>query len=435
MHAFAPATLRLAAGLPGHALPLLRHVALAALEGTLFILAVWVICRLAPRLPAGLRCTLWWLASFKLVLGLLWPAPLPLPLLPAALAAPPARSRPAAAPFTAGGAASASAPSAAPPATPAAAGRSAPSPAASGGPVARWWATAVAAAWLLGVAFQLGALAREWWMLRQLLKRTWPVEDETVRRLAAGICRRLGLPPVELRLLAPAPEPARPAGPARETALRRGALPAPLIAGALRPVVVLPAASLSSLSPEEAAMTLCHELMHVRRRDLLWCWMPAIAQRLFFFLPLAKWAAREYAVAREAACDDAVLRLLGAAPVAYGRLLLRLAVAPPGRDRTAYRAERWPAATTVASAASSLQQLKRRLEMLQQFHDHRSRPRGWRRLGFAALGLLAFTALVPLRLVPVPPARPAAPACSSAARVPGLADGIRDAVHRAPDEL
>jgi Zn-dependent protease with chaperone function len=564
MHVTLPVTLTLSltpAALGGLALPLLRHLGFAALQGALFILAVRVICRLAPRLPAGLRCTLWWLASLKLVLGLLWPAPLALPLLPAALAAPLARWNAAVEPFTARAAGRDTRPlpwdgqdtlssparignageNAAPfgvsgvpgvpggkaipartdkvgvtgpalgvpggtaiPARTGKAGETGPASGVPGGkaihgsgamaeaagsnalihtaslpaqPAARlatagatsglagrrtgglhrqpggppatepaslparrgdrrfqgaapfsltaayslftlWLAPALAAAWLLGVMMQLGALAREGWLLRRLLARTRPVADEALRGLADGLCRRLGLPAVEVRL---APEAAPPGGPDRADAPRRRSFPAPFTARSWRPVVVLPAASLASLSPEEAAMTVCHELMHVRRRDLLWGWMPAIAARLFFFLPLAREAAREYALAREAACDNAVLRLLGAPPMAYGGLLLRLAVAAPDRRRTATAtmAESWAAPSTVASATSSLQQLKRRLEMLEQSPATHPRPRRQRRLGFASLGLVAVAALVPFRLVS---ATPDAATASTGTAAPILAE-------------
>ena len=67
----------------------------ASIEGGLFIAGVWIVCRLFPRLPASLRCGLWWAACLKLLLGLV---PLPavrLPLLPAATsAAPVADARP-----------------------------------------------------------------------------------------------------------------------------------------------------------------------------------------------------------------------------------------------------------------------------------------------------------------------------------------------------
>src|ERR1700686_3931702 len=92
MHILLPAALHLttmvlAIALLAAAPALLRQLAQASLMGTLFVLAVWLLCRLAPRLPAGLRCALWWLACLKLLLGLAWPAPVALPLLPPAAAA------------------------------------------------------------------------------------------------------------------------------------------------------------------------------------------------------------------------------------------------------------------------------------------------------------------------------------------------------------
>src|SRR5262245_49379689 len=66
---------------------LVGALARASWPGPRFIAAVWLPGRLSRRLPASLRCALWWTASLKLILSLAWPAPLALPLLPAAPAA------------------------------------------------------------------------------------------------------------------------------------------------------------------------------------------------------------------------------------------------------------------------------------------------------------------------------------------------------------
>ena len=100
----------------------------------------------------------------------------------------------------------------------------------------------------------------------------------------------------------------------------------PQVFGLFRPTVLLPEAALTALTPRERAMTLCHELAHVRRLDFAFAWAPAVMERLLFFHPGARLAAREYAFAREAACDADVLQHLGEAPRDYGRLLLRLGV-------------------------------------------------------------------------------------------------------------
>jgi Zn-dependent protease with chaperone function len=127
---------------------------------------------------------------------------------------------------------------------------------------------------------------------------------------------------------------------------------APQVIGLRRPRVLLPSALIDTLSLDEQRMTLCHELMHVRRRDLALGWIPAIAERLFFFHPLARLAGSEYRLAREAACDAAVLATLHVETQAYARLLLRLGLAgsTPG--------------LSVAGASPSSSSLKRRLVML-----------------------------------------------------------------------
>jgi hypothetical protein len=99
-------------------------------------------------------------------------------------------------------------------------------------------------------------------------------------------------------------------------------------------------------------MALTHELVHLQRRDLWWGLLPAAAQHLFFFHPLAHLAAHEYALAREAACDAAVIAGNRHCAHDYGRLLVRLGVAPR------------PSAG-LASASPTFRILKRRLLMLQ----------------------------------------------------------------------
>ena len=135
-------------------------------------------------------------------------------------------------------------------------------------------------------------------------------------------------------------------------------------------------------------MVLGHELLHVRRGDLWLGWLPAAAQRVFYFHPLAALALREYVLAREAACDAEVLRLLDASPRAYGRLLLSLGVA------------RGEIGAVAAETAPSLKALERRLGML-QLAPERAR---WRSMGWLVVGA-ALVGLVPMRVVARGPSR------------------------------
>jgi beta-lactamase regulating signal transducer with metallopeptidase domain len=384
----------------------------ASFEGGLLILAVWALCRLAPRLPAALRASLWWLACLRLVVGLTslaGIAPLPLPLLPVEPAAAPA-------PIVVPSGVAAVLPailSAVPAVSPVS-----PAASASGKPAVAWpsplgvFGGVLGALWLLAVLAQLVLLSRQLRQLRGILLRSTVVTDGWIAGLWERLCREQGV--VNARLLL-----------SSEVAT-------PQAMGLLRPRVVLPQAGLDRLSPGELAMILCHELAHLRRRDLWFGWVPAVAGRLFFFHPLAVLAAREYALAREAACDAEVLAVLGEAPQAYGRLLLRLGISPLPRAGGLASS-----AAALATAAPSRQQLKRRLEMLAQasrtHHGHRGQP-GW----WCLLGLVALFALVPFRIVaaqeasralrlagtpPQPPRPPRAPVAPRAPRPPHAESG------------
>jgi beta-lactamase regulating signal transducer with metallopeptidase domain len=339
----------------------------ASLQGAAIIVLVWLVCRAGANIPASLRAALWWLAALKLVLALLPVPAVTIPILPAALD------------WTTDSAASQATPQAGPvgtnpdtvlPGLPPTGPRALP-PDAEG---MSWLQTAVLV-WIGVVVLQVARLLAAFRELRGVVRRAVPHADDegTVARMAF----LLGLP--------------------RAPQVRTSnEIDAPQVAGVWRPVVLVPAGAAAALSEDERAMTLCHELMHIRRHDLALGWVPALAERLFFFHPLARLAAREYLTSRESACDAAVVRALQVSPTDYGRMLVRLGIVGS------------VPALTAGGSSPSLSSLKRRLEMLQHAASSEpSRRSTW-------LIAIAGCALIPLQLVAGPPADRQSPPAASA---------------------
>lgn len=355
---------------------LLVRLAWTSAQAALLIGGVWLIGRLLPQLPSALRCTLWWLVGLQLILGLCWSSPLQLRVLtPTAHVATVAHDHAV---------------------LPAAITDAAPAIHLASVPVqpvpAAWyahWRLILISLWLAAVLTQLLIASWQWHSARRVLRDSRPLRDDALRAVCAEQVQKLGL--------------------RRQPELRvSAAISSPQITGLWHPIVLLPAEQ--RLTPSESAMAIAHELAHLRRGDLWLGWVPAIAQRLFFFHPLVAWAVREYALSREAACDAQVLQQTGTMPQAYGHLLLRLGVAHPMHSG-------------LAGASPSFHNLKRRLTMLQQSDNlSRQRTRGWPLIIVIVLaGVLPYrvtasspqtaasTHATPRALAPLPPLPPLPP--------------------------
>lgn len=115
----------------------------------------------------------------------------------------------------------------------------------------------------------------------------------------------------------------------------------PLTWGVLRPIVAFPAEA-TEWSDQRRRHVLLHELAHVTRYDAVTHAVADIACAVFWFNPLAWYAAREMRRERERACDDCVI-MHGAAASSYAHDLLALATsADPGAYRAALAFVRKP---------------------------------------------------------------------------------------------
>jgi beta-lactamase regulating signal transducer with metallopeptidase domain len=97
----------------------------------------------------------------------------------------------------------------------------------------------------------------------------------------------------------------------------------PGVIGLLRPVVLVPAATIAGLTPEQLEAVLAHELAHIRRYDHLVNAAQVVIETLLFYHPCVWWASARIRRERELCCDDLAVRACGDA-VCYARALTRL---------------------------------------------------------------------------------------------------------------
>lgn len=322
---------------------LLGRLAATSVQTVLLVALVGAITRLLPRMAASTQCWMWWLVGVQALVGLC-AAPLELAWWPAS-APPPVPRVPA---VDAGVAAAA--------------------------PPGFDWTMLLAALWLAGVAWMGVRSAFAWRASRRLLADAIPAGADLVGALALA-AEAHGLRRVPPLRLSPR-------------------IASPQLVGPWRPVLLLPA---TPLPADALDLALTHELVHLQRHDLRWGWVPVLARHLFFFNPLLHLAVREYGIAREAACDAAVVAGSRHCRHDYGRLLLRLGVAPRS-------------CAGLASASPTFRSLKRRLVMLQHTA---SLPRPATSLLLAAVALVG---VVPFRIVAAVP-EPAIPASTAAADI------------------
>jgi TonB family protein len=97
----------------------------------------------------------------------------------------------------------------------------------------------------------------------------------------------------------------------------------PSVVGWLRPVILLPAATLMGLTSLQLEAILAHEIGHIKRYDYLINLVQMLAETLLFYHPAVWWTSKRIRVERELCCDDLAVRFSGNA-LRYARALTRL---------------------------------------------------------------------------------------------------------------
>lgn len=160
--------------------------------------------------------------------------------------------------------------------------------------------------WMLGVAIFSIRFMGGCWQVHRLRKRSLEDAPEELIARFSRLLERLGIQ--------------------RNVGLKfSGAINTPMVIGALKPMVLLPAGLLSGLSMEQVECILIHELAHVRRWDFLVNLLQSTVEILLFFHPAIWWVTRIIRQERENCCDELVISL-NSNKVQYARALLNLEV-------------------------------------------------------------------------------------------------------------
>ncbi|QOV89707.1 M56 family metallopeptidase [Humisphaera borealis] len=254
----------------------------ASWQGGVFTLFVWLICWLAPSIPARFQSWMWRLVALKFVVALVWSTPIGIPLL------------------------------APPDAVVVQAGTSVASE-----------QTDVAAEFtsertLSPMLMPLLVMFVGWLLVTACLSVRILVACLAARRLKSA-CRRSE----DRRFLCQLAAIARSFGmTGHPPVLESDGDGSPLLVGILRPAIVVPSTTLRRLADPERAMVIGHELAHLRRADLAWGLLASVIRAVFFFHPLAWLCERRLRLSQEIAADELAVLKQRQDPIGYATLLV-----------------------------------------------------------------------------------------------------------------
>ena len=136
----------------------------------------------------------------------------------------------------------------------------------------------------------------------------------------------------------------------------------PSVVGWIRPLILLPSATLLGLTPEQLEAVLAHELAHIRRFDYAVNLAQMLVETLLFYHPAVWWVSSRIRHERELCCDDLAVEACGNA-LCYARALTRLErlrISTPGMAMAStggpllYRIQRLMGAATAEYRTSRL---------------------------------------------------------------------------------
>jgi bla regulator protein BlaR1 len=280
-------------------------------QSTLLALLVETLCLFFRRASPNLRLWLWQIVAIKVMVAPFWTPAIPMPRLPQTLAVwtaaeevrlPAAVQADAVPPAVVGGAFFAAPADVSVNLQPAATRSLARIPVAA---ERLTWASWLLLVWLAVVIALLGRIFVQRVRLGRLLRRATIPEDETIGRIVGDCAAAL-----ELRR-APA-------------VLISADARSPFVCGLKRTALVLSPGLAESLDPQQFRQAVLHELAHLKRRDLLWSWLPELARIVYWFHPVVHWVRYRTQLERELACDQLAMVHSGRCAASYAQMLVRV---------------------------------------------------------------------------------------------------------------
>jgi uncharacterized protein (TIGR03435 family) len=157
--------------------------------------------------------------------------------------------------------------------------------------VTEWLPGFVVCLWIAGVLLLSVRAGGGWMRAQRLTRRVLPASDE-LEDMMTRLKHRLGV-----------------SGPVR---LYTSAIAAvPTVIGWLRPVILLPVATIIGLSESQLRAILAHELAHIRRHDYLVNLLQTAIETVLFYHPAVWWVGKQMRIEREHCCDDIAVAVSG----------------------------------------------------------------------------------------------------------------------------
>ena len=156
----------------------------------------------------------------------------------------------------------------------------------------RPWVPGVTMLWCCGVVLMSMRLCVAWLQVERLKNTAVPTADGSKLQLLDNLSERLGVNRA-VRLL--------------ESSL----VEVPTVIGWLKPVILLPIATVNSLTVSQLEAILAHELAHIRRADYVVNLLQSAIETLLFYHPAVWWISSSIRQEREHCCDDLAASISG----------------------------------------------------------------------------------------------------------------------------